>query len=110
MGRFLCGLRFEADRGLVFLIELFSDGGQLPTFELGELDRAPALGGANERAEHQLQDSLQSHQVRGNNAGWQMRSVASRYLPRMVAGGPGNPLAIISSPQKVGSLSRSAQG
>jgi hypothetical protein len=42
--------------GLIFLIELLSDGSYLPTFELGDLDRAPALGGANERPEHQLQD------------------------------------------------------
>jgi hypothetical protein len=31
--------------GLVFLIEFFSDVSELTMFELGDLDRAPALGG-----------------------------------------------------------------
>jgi hypothetical protein len=46
---------FETHLGLIFVIELSFDGSYLPTFELGDLDRASALGGANERAEHQLQ-------------------------------------------------------
>ena len=49
---------FETHLSLVFLIELFSDSSYLSTFELGDLDRAPALGGANERAEHQIQDGV----------------------------------------------------
>ncbi len=44
--------------GFVCLIELLSDGSYLPTLELGDRDRAPALGGANERAEHHLQDGV----------------------------------------------------
>src|SRR5262249_44314086 len=41
---------------LLFLIEFFSDRSQLATFELSDFDRAPSLGGADQRAEHQLQD------------------------------------------------------
>jgi putative ABC transport system substrate-binding protein len=42
--------------GLIFLIEFFSHGSDLPMFELGDLDRAPSLGGSDQRTEHQLQD------------------------------------------------------
>ena len=38
----------------------------LPTFELGDLDRAPSLGGSNERAEHQLQDGSLAERI-GND-------------------------------------------
>ncbi len=41
---------------LVFLIELLFDRRELTPFELSDLDRFPSLGGADERAEHQLQD------------------------------------------------------
>jgi hypothetical protein len=37
-GRVLSELCFETDLGLIFLIEVFSDGGGLPMFELGDLD------------------------------------------------------------------------
>jgi hypothetical protein len=33
-------------------------------FELGDLDRAPALGGTDERAEHQLQDGSLAKRIR----------------------------------------------
>ena len=42
--------------GLVFLIEFCSHGSDLTVFEFGDLDRAPSLGGSDERTEHQLQD------------------------------------------------------
>ena len=54
----------EADRGLVFLIEFFSDRSHLPAFELGDFDRAPSLGSADERTEHQLQDGSLAERVR----------------------------------------------
>ena len=41
--RILSGVFFETHLGLVFLIELFSDGRYLPPFEFGDLDRAPGL-------------------------------------------------------------------
>jgi hypothetical protein len=37
------------------MIEFFSHGSKLPTFELGDLDRAPSFGGSDERTEHQFQ-------------------------------------------------------
>ena len=51
---------------IVFLIEFFSHSSDLPAFELGDLDRAPSLGGSNERAEHQLQDGSLAERI-GNN-------------------------------------------
>jgi len=50
--------------GLVFLIEFFSDGSDLTVFEFGDLDRAPSLGGSDERTEHQLQDRSLAERVR----------------------------------------------
>src|SRR6516164_1568916 len=41
---------------LVFLIELFLDRGQLPTFELTDFGRAPSVSSADQRTEHQLQN------------------------------------------------------
>ena len=46
----------ETDYGLVFLIEFLPDRCQLPAFKLGDLDRTPSLGSADERAKHQFQD------------------------------------------------------
>ena len=46
----------ETDLGLVLLIEFFSHGSKLPTFELGDLDRAPSFGGSDEHTEYQFQD------------------------------------------------------
>src|SRR5262249_56118018 len=57
LGLILCRFWIEAERGLVFVIELFSHRGHLPTFELGDFDSTPTLGSADERAEHQLQNS-----------------------------------------------------
>ena len=44
--------------GLVFLIQFLSDARHLSAFEVGDLDRAPALGGAYHGAEHKLEDRL----------------------------------------------------
>src|SRR5512132_220763 len=52
------GLCLEAGPSLVFLIQILSDGGHLPAFEFGHLDRPPALGGADHGAEHQLEHGL----------------------------------------------------
>jgi hypothetical protein len=48
-----------------FLIEFFSHGSDLPMFELGDLDRAPSLGGSDQRTEHQLQDGSLSPNALG---------------------------------------------
>ena len=48
--------RFETDLGLIFMIEFFSHGSKLPTFELSDLDGAPSFGGSDESTEHQFQD------------------------------------------------------
>ena len=50
--------------GLIFLIEFFSDCSDLPMFELGDLDRAPSLGGSDQRTEHQLQDGSLAERIR----------------------------------------------
>jgi hypothetical protein len=50
--------------GLIFLIEVFSNGSDLPMFELADFDRAPSLGGSDERAEHQFQDGSLAERVR----------------------------------------------
>jgi hypothetical protein len=47
----------ETDYGFVFLIEFLTDRCQLPAFKLGDFDRTPSLGSADERAKHQFQDS-----------------------------------------------------
>src|SRR5512133_3059337 len=52
------GLCLEAGPSLVFLIQILSDGGHLPAFEFGHLDRPPALGGADHGAEHQREHGL----------------------------------------------------
>jgi hypothetical protein len=64
-GRILWELCFETDLGLIFLIEFFSHGSDLPMFELGDLDRAPSLGGSDQRTEHQLQDGSLSPNALG---------------------------------------------
>jgi hypothetical protein len=43
--------------GRVFLIEFLLHGKELTSLELGNLSRLPSFSGADERAEHQLQDS-----------------------------------------------------
>jgi len=39
---------------LVFLIEFLLHGRELTSLELGDLDRLPSFGGADERSKHQL--------------------------------------------------------
>jgi hypothetical protein len=62
LGGWLCGLKngsgamVKSESCWIFLPELFSDSSYLPAFELGDLDRTPSLGSADERAEHQFQD------------------------------------------------------
>jgi hypothetical protein len=57
-------LCFETDLGLIFLIEFFSDGSDLPMFEFRDFDRAPSLGGSDQRTEHQLQDGSLAERIR----------------------------------------------
>ena len=38
------------------MVEFFSHGSKLPTFELSDLDGAPSFGGSGESTEHQFQD------------------------------------------------------
>ena len=57
-GRAFRGLLGKAGLGLVFLIELLSEGGHLSALEIGELDGSPTLGGADHGAEHELEDGL----------------------------------------------------
>ena len=52
--------------GLVFSIELLSDGAHLTPLELADPDGPPALGGADHGAEHELEDSLLAEGV-GND-------------------------------------------
>ena len=47
----------KTDYGLVFLIEFLPDRCQLSAFKVGDLDRTPSLGSADERAKHQFQHS-----------------------------------------------------
>jgi hypothetical protein len=54
--------------GLIFLIEFFPDRvffsrQDLPMFELGDLDRAPSLGGSDQRTEHQRQDGSLAERI-----------------------------------------------
>jgi hypothetical protein len=48
------GLRLRFDLGLVFLIEFLLDDGELTSLELGDFDRLPSFGGADERSKYQL--------------------------------------------------------
>ena len=41
--------------GLVFEVELLSDGLHLAPFEVGDPDRSPSLGGTDHGAEHELE-------------------------------------------------------
>ena len=50
--------------GFVFAVEVLSDGCELTKLELGEGQAAPALGGAHQGAEHQLQHRLLAEPVR----------------------------------------------
>ncbi len=51
---------FETDLGLVFLIEFFSCGSDLPTFELSDLDRAPSLRSVDIREDFFLARSFRN--------------------------------------------------
>ena len=55
----------DRQRCFVFLI-FFSDSSDLTVFELGDLDRAVALGGSDPRTEHQLQDGSLSERVQND--------------------------------------------
>ncbi len=59
------GLLGKGGLGLVFLIELLSEGGHLAAFEVGELDGSPTLGGADHGAEHELEDGFVAERARG---------------------------------------------
>ena len=52
------GLCSETVRGLVFPVDLLSDGVHLTTLQLAHTDRPPSLGGADHRAENELEDRL----------------------------------------------------
>ena len=52
--------------GLVFLIDLLSDDGHLAALEVGDLDGAPAFGGADHGAEHEFEHGLLAEGV-GND-------------------------------------------
>ncbi len=54
----LRGALVEACLGLVFLVELGPEGSHLPSLEVGDLDGAPALGGAGHGGEHELEDGF----------------------------------------------------
>ena len=54
----LRGLLRKADLGLVFVIELGSEGWHLAALEVRDLDRSPALGGSGHGGEHELEDGL----------------------------------------------------
>lgn len=47
----------------VFLVEFLSYGSELAQLELGEAQAAPALGGADERTEHEFQHRLLAETV-----------------------------------------------
>ena len=47
----------------VFLVEFLSYGSELAQLELGEAQAAPALGGADERTEHEYQHRLLAETV-----------------------------------------------
>ena len=48
------------------MVEVLSDGGDLAQFELGETQTTPALSGADERAEHELEHRLLAEAI-GND-------------------------------------------
>ena len=48
----------ETVLGLVFAVELLSDSAHLTALEFADPDGAPALGGADHGAEHELEDGL----------------------------------------------------
>jgi hypothetical protein len=48
------------------LIELLLHGGELTALELADLDRLPSFGSADERAEHQFQDSPLAECIRND--------------------------------------------
>jgi hypothetical protein len=47
-----------ADQGLIFVVELLSNSGDLSALEVSNFDRTPTLSSARECTEHQLQDRL----------------------------------------------------
>ncbi len=51
---------------MIFVVEFFSDGGDLSEFELREAQAAPALSGSDERAEHELEHRLLAEAI-GND-------------------------------------------
>ena len=53
-------------RGLVFSIELLSDGAHLTTFQFTDPDGPPALGSTDHGTEHELEDGLLAEGV-GND-------------------------------------------
>jgi hypothetical protein len=55
----------EIDLGFVFPI-FFSDSSDLTLFELGDLDRAAALGRSDPRTENQLQDGSLAERVQND--------------------------------------------
>ncbi len=56
----------EAVSGLVRPIQFLSNGNHLSSLEVGELDRPPALCGADHGAEHELEDGLLAEGVRND--------------------------------------------
>ena len=54
----LRGLLRKADLGLVFVIELGSEGLHLAALEVRDPDRSPALGGSGYGGEHELEEAF----------------------------------------------------
>ena len=51
---------------MIFVVEFFSDGGDLSELELGEAQAAPSFGGSDEGAEHELEHRLLAEAI-GND-------------------------------------------
>ena len=51
---------------MIFVVEFFSDSGDLSEFELHEAQTAPSFGGSDERAEHELEHRLLAEAI-GND-------------------------------------------
>jgi hypothetical protein len=51
---------------MIFVVEFFSDSGDLSEFELREAQTAPSFGGSDERAEHELEHRLLAEAI-GND-------------------------------------------
>ena len=52
--------------GLVFAVQLLSESRHLTAFEVGDLDRSPALGSPGHGGEHQLEDSFLAEGIRND--------------------------------------------